>query len=135
MSTTTKKKKYAGQRVITTKRADLPVRLTEKELLERSRELADLAPAISAEEKHAEAVKQGLKQRMGQLELKRSLLSEVVRSGEEPRPVEVHGVADFDRGMYHEERTDTGEVLHGSRRRLTDDEMQAPLPLGDEPHA
>lgn len=103
---------------------ELPVLLTEVELLDRGNDLATVDSLIRDEASHAKAVKDELKQRMANLELRRSTLARVVREKREPRPVQCEGWARFAEGIYEVVRIDTGEVVPGTRRRLNDGEAQ-----------
>lgn len=112
---------------------ELPVELTNDELLERGQQLAQVEQRIRDEETHADAVKRDLKARMGNLLVDRARLADIVRRKQEPRPVQCEGWVRFHEGVYEEVRLDTGEIVAGSRRRLSDEEKQDSLFTAPEP--
>ncbi len=127
------KKKAPKEKKLREFTTELPVKLTPEEFIATSKALAQSEIDIRNEEEHAEAVKKDLKTREGLLLVRRSRLAGMVRSGEEQRPVLVEGWARFAEGVYEEIRTDTGEVLEQSRRRLSESERQVPLPFAARP--
>lgn len=126
-------KKYPKPRVMHDFTQELPVKLTDVELLERGNDLAMIDSLIRDEDAHAEAVKKDLKTRLANLEARRANLARVVRDKSEPRPIRCEGIARFDEGIYEAIRTDSGEVVPGTRRRLNELELQGTFDLEDEP--
>ncbi len=123
------KKKVPSERRLSVFTTELPVVLTAAEQIDFGKRLAQLEIDLRNEDEHADAVKKDLQQRKGLLLVKRSSLAGIVRSGKEPRPVMVEAWARYKEGVYEEVRTDTGEVLQQTRRRLMEEERQVPLPL------
>jgi hypothetical protein len=107
----------------------LKCQLTEDELRVKGAALADaIEEGLRAEEEFA-GVKQQYKARIDGAAAKASMLSSVIRSKSEMRLTKCERVYDFELGLYLERRTDTGEVLPGSRRDLTEAERQQELGL------
>lgn len=122
-------KKNKNERRLHVITVELPVKLTQEEMMAKAQQLAQCEIDIQHEKDHADAVKKDLKTREGLLLVKRSTIAGHVRSGEEPRPVQVEAWARFKEGVYEEVRMDTGEVLRQTRRRLMERELQDELPL------
>jgi hypothetical protein len=106
----------------------LPVKLTQDELLQKSRELAGTVQDYATEESRQTDIKAQLKARLTELDAKRTQLAIVVARQEEYRDVRCEVVADPRTLMAHITRDDTGEVVE--TRRLTETERQDVLPLG-----
>lgn len=105
---------------------ELRCKLTEEELLDRARALANACEEVSAEERRQKEIKSDLKAQLEAKEAARAQLSAVVSAGAEYRSIDVEQVFDFETGMVTLYRTDTGEQIE--RRRMTEDERQMPLP-------
>ncbi len=104
----------------------LPVELTEDELLDRGRRLAECEERARTHEAHAESVKRELKSKEAEITSERSRLAGIVRSRKEPRDVECVATRDFVAGKFFIRRTDTGEVVES--RSLALHELQPELP-------
>lgn len=111
-------------RVITTRTDQLPVDLTDDEVFDRGRMLAQLNGQLVDHNGHAKKVKQELTQEKTSLETEIVLLAKTVRERKELRPVEVQ-VKQVNAHEVHEFRTDTGEIL--IKRAITDHERQVEL--------
>lgn len=105
----------------------LACKLTEKEKLDRGRELAATLAAIRNEESRAEAVKKQLKSDVAAIEAKRDALATQVERGEQQREVECEDRAFFEDGKMRRFRLDTEEMI--LERALTPEEQQQPLPI------
>jgi hypothetical protein len=105
---------------------DLSCDLTQSEVLERGRRMAQVDGEIDAHTSHEINVKADLKATRARLEAERSKLSACVRSGTEARPVEVEHLADFEAGVVKEIRIDTGKLIRS--RVLLSTERQLALP-------
>ena len=99
----------------------LPVKLTEAEMLERSRELAGEVAAHDEAEDVRKAVAASHKARVDTHATKIRSLSRVVSSGEEHRPVECEWQADAGLRTLKLVRRDTGAVVRS--RPMTDEEV------------
>lgn len=102
----------------------LPVVLTEVELLERGAKMAQVDSDLRDHRQHADSVKKTLKSKETALESERSRLAAIVRAKSEPRPVEVERLHDLGRRLAYDVRTDTGEVIPGSTRPLREEDLQ-----------
>lgn len=106
----------------------IPVNLTDKELLEKGDELADVLRKIECEETHTELIKADIKARMAALEAQRSNVVMLITNKQELRDVRCSIVVDRkNKGMVKIVRNDTGEVV--GTREITGDERQRSLPL------
>jgi hypothetical protein len=109
----------------------LPVKLTQEELLKRGAQLAQLHADAAQHAVHADSVKRDLKAKETALEAEGSRLAGVVRTGYEPRPVVVQRWHDYKRNVSYDMRTDTGEIF--GERALSPDERQGVLlPFAEE---
>jgi hypothetical protein len=106
---------------------NLPVKLTDEELLKVGRELAGTTQDIATEEKRQADVKAGMKARLAELDARRTQLAMNISRREQDRDVRVDVYMDFQRGIVQEIREDTGETVH--TRQMTDTERQAELPI------
>lgn len=99
----------------------LPVKLTETEVLERSRELgaevAKFEEAVAAQKASAKAHKD----KVDTHDVRIRILAGIVRSGEENRPIECEWRADAGLRTLKLVRRDSGEVVRS--RPMTDEEM------------
>lgn len=106
----------------------LPVPLTEKELLDRGQQLAQVDADIGAHNEHADSVKKDLKAKEQALSSERARLANVVRQKREPRQVTTSGIARWKENIVETVRADTDEVIR--RRPLEAHERQQILDLG-----
>lgn len=106
---------------------ELPVKLLEHELLERAQSLADCHTQLAEHDDHAKEVRKELGKQRGGIELRRAILSGVVKRKEENREVRVAMQTDLTARVYREVREDTGEII--SERPLRPEEMQRKLGL------
>lgn len=96
---------------------DLPVKLIEHELVERGQQLADAYDRLKEHSDHEAQVKQGLKGTRAEIENLINRLVSIIRARQEPRPVEVEIIANWDKGTATYYRMDSGEVVQ--ERSLT----------------
>jgi|WetSurMetagenome_2_1015567.scaffolds.fasta_scaffold27452_6 hypothetical protein len=115
------------QPVIATYTKNLPVKLTQEELLQKSAELAGTVQDYATEESRQVDIKAQLKAKLTELDAKRTQLAIVVARREEYRDVRCEVVADPAALTAVIVRTDTGEIVE--KRALTDKERQDTLPL------
>lgn len=106
----------------------LPVKLTQDELLKRGSQLAQLHSDYAQQQVHADSVKKDLKAKETALEASR--VAGIVRTGFEPRPVVVQRWHDYRRNVAYDIRVDTGETF--GERALTPEERQGTLIPFDE---
>lgn len=120
------------QQVIETKRVvrNLPVKLTNDELLEFGRRLAQTSADIHAEEERQTNVKAELKAKLGSIETERTRLAGIVTSGRENRDVPCDMILDYSRLIVEVVRLDSKEVV--DTRRMTEAEQQRSL-FGQQP--
>lgn len=105
----------------------LPVKLTQEELLERGSLLAQLHADFAQHTVHAESIKKDLKAKETALEAEASRVAGIVRTGFEPRSVTVQRWFDYHRNVKFDLRVDTGEVFN--ERALTPEDRQGVLVL------
>lgn len=107
----------------------LPVKLTESELLDRGRKMAEVVRERSRTElEKANAMKtygETLKELNGEV----STLSRVISTGEEHREVEVYENKDYAEKTIKIFRADTHELV--SSRSMDSSELQEEIPLVD----
>jgi hypothetical protein len=108
---------------------NLPVKLTEEELLKAGDELAKIVQDIGAEEDRQADRKAGMKAALAILEGRRTQVAIKISRREEFRGVRVDVYMDIPRGIVQEIRQDTGEVI--TTRQMTDTERQLPLPTAE----
>lgn len=109
----------------------LPVLLTDRELLDFGQRLAKCQADLAEHNLHAEQVKKDLKAKESAIEAERARLSGIIREKKEIRDVQCERWAHYDRGEIEEIRTDTGEVIYC--RRMEPHERQQRLPgIADE---
>ena len=106
---------------------NLPVSLTDPQVLEKADEMARAQQEYTSEEKRSADVKAQLKAKLTELDARRESLARIVGSREEYRSVECDLVADYHRGVATTVHLDTGEVIE--TRPLTETERQDQLPL------
>lgn len=127
-----KRKKKQPTRVVSKFNLSLPVELTNDELLDRGARLAQLNSDIADHQAHAESVKKDLKARESALESDRARIASIVRQKREPREIACERIHDYDAGDQYDLRTDTGEVVNGTVRKLTPDDLQLLVPGFDD---
>lgn len=104
---------------------NLPVKLTDVELLEFGKRLAQSSSDISGEEDRQTQVKAELKARLGAIENERTRLAAIVSSGRENRDISCDLVFDYSRLIVECVRLDSKEVVE--TRRMTEAEQQRKL--------
>lgn len=122
-----KKKKSSADKLIGDHVEDVPCRITDAEKMKFGERLAQIEQELAEHSTREDELKRQLKATETRLEAERMQISGIVRSGMEPRPVRIEHWALFDSGIYQESREDTGEVLSGRVRPLSDRERQEPL--------
>lgn len=113
--------------------AILPVTLTQAEFNERSHQLASIGPRLVELRADFERQKKDFRDAEARLEAERWRLEEIVREKSEPREVPCQAVANLDEHRYKVHRLDTGELVPGASRSLTDADLQRSLGLDSEP--
>jgi hypothetical protein len=108
-------------------KAHLLCRLTDTEVKNAAKALADGLKKREEIESRLEALKQQMKAEATQVEGEISFNRQLVSSESEFRTVEIDIVYNFTKGTKEFIRTDTGEVY--KRDGITDDERQQLLPL------
>lgn len=103
----------------------LPVTLTQSELLSRGRESGELSLSISQIHEDLAAAKLAAREALKMHETRKRELDRVLREGIETRAVECEIRFDFDAGLVRTVRLDTDEVV--SERPVTDEERQTSL--------
>lgn len=113
----------------------LPVRLTERELLDRGESLALERFARNHCDAQRKAAAAGFKEQLEVFEAEIDRLAGIVREKAEPRPVACRNVRDMNRGVIEVVRTDTGEIVES--RVMTEMERQTRMfdPENDEPES
>lgn len=109
----------------------LPVPLSNTELLDFGQRLAKCQADLAEHNMHAEQVKKELKAKESAIEAERARLSGIIREKKEIRDVQCERWAFYDQGDIVENRTDTGEVIY--RRRMEMHERQVKLPIDGKP--
>lgn len=104
---------------------NLPVKLSDVELLEFGKRLAQSSSDISGEEDRQTQVKAELKARLGAIENERTRLAAIVSSGRENRDIPCDLVFDYSRLIVECLRLDSKEVVE--TRRMTEAEQQRKL--------
>ncbi|MDP1824922.1 MAG: hypothetical protein Q8L48_16820 [Archangium sp.] len=106
---------------------ELPVKLQEHELLDRAAHLADCHAQLAEHDEHSKNVRKELAKGRSAIELRRAILSGVVKNKEELRDIRVAHQTDLTARVFREVREDTGEII--SERPLRPEEMQRKLGL------
>ena len=104
---------------------DLPVKLTEKEVAERSQRAAEVVEELEKHETHKKDVSADLKATQTRLQAELARLSMQVRNKTELRPVAIVCLPDYKRGTVTEFRADNDEKLR--ERAMREDERQTNL--------
>ena len=99
--------------------------LTGAEIVERSREMAQLMSELASDEADLKAVVQEFKSRIAGKEARLGTLARNVQNGFEFRNVPCTRHFDYARGLVEEFRSATGERI--SHRAMTDEERQQDL--------
>lgn len=103
----------------------LPVKLTEDEIREKGKKLAQLMHDKTEVEVEAKNTAAGFKLRIKDIESAGSTLAHEIKSGKEMRQVEVHEQFDYRRGVVEVLRADTMEPIFS--RALKPEERQERL--------
>lgn len=111
----------------------LPVKLTDREVMDRGAELAATFDEIATEALQFKEFAASAKARVKSLEAKVDRLVKAIRRREEDREVELLEISDWDSRRVSIRRADTGEEV--SSRAMTEEELQKPLPfrIPDDP--
>ena len=110
--------------IVRTETRNLPCKLTDGELRERSDELATTVQAVEGEKARQDSVKAELKAKMSELESRQTRLAQVVSRKEEYRDVKV-SIELHANDLVKEVRQDTGELI--TVRPAKDFELQGTL--------
>lgn len=110
---------------------NLYVTLTEAELRGYSDELARVTTQYFETEAEKKSVMASFKDKLDKMDLDTRVLSRVISTRREMRPVECEWTRDYEAQMTFLYRLDTGEMI--DKRRLTEDELQEQLPLPEPP--
>jgi len=103
-------------------RLNLPCELTQKEVAERSKELADAVKGVRRAEDNKKVVNEQLNSDINREKSRRDSLANVVSNEAEYREVTVERKYDYNAETVVDTRTDTGEVI--DTRVMADDEKQ-----------
>lgn len=122
----TDKREQAKPNVLRTETRNLPCKLTDAELRERSDGLATTVQAIEGEKGRQDSVKAELKATMTELSSRQNRLAQVVSRREEYRDVKVR-IELHENDIVNEIREDTGETIQ--IRPARDTERQQKLEL------
>lgn len=129
MSTDTRRDPWEGTDVIGQTVKDLPVHLTEEEVLQRGRDLAlqlrEVATLEADQAQELRTIKARHKAELRAAKHEQDKLQAAVNDGREDRPVTCVHLADFGRGICTTVRADTSQVV--ATRRLRDDEVQVQI--------
>lgn len=104
---------------------ELPVELTDADVIARATSLAHLEDAERKSTLEFDKHKSAHKAEVERIAEERSRLLRAIRDREEPRPVKIEGWAMFETRLYEERRIDTGEVIN--TRALLNEELQDDL--------
>jgi hypothetical protein len=111
-----------------------PFKLTDTEVAERGKQLAQLGYQLSANKESAKEAAASFKKKAQEIESQQSALARVVSEGQEYRPMPCHWIYVEREAKAFLLRDDTGETV--ADRPLTSAELaalrQGELPLGDE---
>jgi hypothetical protein len=107
------------------KQEKLLVQLTQQEVFERGKRLAELHQSLDEHVAHEADVKEELKRAKARIEREMRECAEAVRTGHELRTVAVIEEPDYRTGIVTERRGDTHEVVR--RRPIRDEERQLRL--------
>lgn len=113
-----------NRKVLRTFEKLLPVKLSEKEKLERGSMLAEKEGGLKDAIEQRKAVTAHWTAKEKEIEAEMSRLALALRQGFEPRTVEVDEIADFGRNCVMHVRKDTSEVLEQETRALRDSDKQ-----------
>jgi hypothetical protein len=123
--------KEADVRVLAVRTDHLPVNLTEPEIREAGKRLAQLEGAVGEHTAKEKEVKDRLKSERSVYEGQISQIASVIRQGHEYRPVSVRVEAHFTDGKVREIREDNGAVI--AERAITESDRQESLRLLTDP--
>lgn len=107
------------------KEEKLLVKLSDQEVYERGRRLAELHQTLDEHIAHEAEVKEELKHAKARIEREMRECAEAVRNGHELRTVSVVAEPDYRTGIVTERRADSLEVIR--RRPIRDEERQLHL--------
>ena len=124
-------KKKLDRKQITTLSKQLPVKLTNDELLEFGQRLAKSGADLGEHEMLEAAVKQDLKAKKTAIESEQARLCGIVRAKAEVRDVRCEIWANYEQGQMETIRLDTNEIIDA--RDLAPHERQVDLALIDKP--
>lgn len=113
---------------------ELPVTLSDPEMLDRGQRLAHLIRELELHEEKADFAKKELKKAEDKLNDEIKVLSESIHTHTELREIRCEGWLDFNRGVYEDIRTDTSDVLEGTQRKMTAEERQGELGIANTGH-
>lgn len=104
---------------------ELPCHLTDHEILEKAKELAQTLITFRKTEEERKVQSQILKGKMDDMQKEVNRLQREINTGQEERLVDCIVVRDFERKRVIKSRLDTGEIL--SDREMADHERQVSL--------
>lgn len=120
-------KQRDNTKVLKTYEKLLPVKLTEKDKLDRGMRLAEAEESLQQllEEKKANAAHWSAEEK--KIEAEMSKLALAIRQGHEPKTVTCEVIADYSQRKIRHVRLDTREILEDETRDLRDHEKQEDL--------
>ena len=104
-------KSSAAKKILATKTVQLPVYLTDAEMLVLGKKLGQLEAEQAAHEQRAKDIRDDLKAKESAISSQKRAVSVIVNQTYEYRPIPVRVEADFQAGKVFEIREDTGEVV------------------------
>ena len=119
-----------SKRILATRTQQLPVQLSEPEIREAGKRLAQLEGELARHGQKEKEIREQLRGERSTMEGKLSALAAIIRQGYEHRPIPVRVEADYREGKVYEIREDTGEVV--ADRPVNEQDRQIPL-LGGQP--
>lgn len=111
-----------------TERRSLPVLLTQDEMLEQAKLMADASEEAEAQRAELKTVTTQIKARIEEAEAKATGARVRLRSGYEYRPVPCTVTKDWSTKTVTVRRDDTGEIV--SARDMTNQELQIEIQIG-----
>ena len=106
---------------------DLPVTLTEKEIIEKAKELSKLQQDMNTAQEQAKSMAATYKDKIASAQANINILSRDISNGYEYRPIDCEWQYDWKRGNKSLVRTDTMETL--KTENVTASERQEHLAL------
>ena len=110
---------------------NLPVALSEAELVERAKILGDLVVEITRKEEEKRATSKSLQKSIDVLKERQTELAMICVAGEELREIECEIAQNYKNDVVDVIRIDTGEVIES--RPMRDSDRQDSLPIGRIP--